>query len=167
MTKTIVPAALLFLAAVGFAVYVTMTLPQLPLQVATHFGLNGEPDGWMTRSGYGVFILCFGLGLPLFTSAMGFVSRFLPAWTINIPNKEYWLAPERRPLVDLYVLQHLLWMGLLELGLVGGLHHLTMVANRSVPVHMPGRGLAIVMGTFFVLLAIWSVSLIAHFRKPR
>jgi serine/threonine-protein kinase len=165
MKRLIPPAAFLFLSAIGLAIDVSVTAPQMPPQVATHFGFNGEPDGWMTPSSYGVFILCFGLGLPAFTTALGFLSRFLPAWTINIPNKDYWLAPERRPLMNSYLLQHLLWLAALELCFVGGLHHLTIQANRSVPVHMPQRALIILMGVFFLLMTVWMVSLFRHFRR--
>ncbi|HEX8288490.1 MAG TPA: DUF1648 domain-containing protein [Pyrinomonadaceae bacterium] len=70
--------------------------PQLPEQVASHFNFWGEPDGWMSKSSFLVFqviLLVFILGMSSLTP---FLFNNLPDAFINIPNKNYWLAPERR-----------------------------------------------------------------------
>ena len=89
------PAVLLILLISGFLLFVNQTASMLPERLATHFGAGGQPNGWMSRSGYTTFISLFGVALPLFVIVICFLCRFLPAWTVNIPNREYWLSPER------------------------------------------------------------------------
>jgi uncharacterized membrane protein len=77
-----------------FAAYVWTSAPQLPERVATHFGAGGEPNGWMSRAGHVRFTLLFGLIVPAFVIAIfATMPRFGDRW-MNIPNKDYWLAPE-------------------------------------------------------------------------
>ena len=68
----------------------------LPARVATHFDSAGLPNGWMERDVH----LMFSVGLVAFLSALFLLARFsitrLPPSRLNIPNKAYWLAPERR-----------------------------------------------------------------------
>ncbi len=159
------PVILFVLLYAGLLVYVNQTTSMLPDRVATHFGIDGQPNGWMTRSGYIAFISAFGLGLPAFTIIAAFLSRFLPSWMINIPNRDYWLAPERRPYTDAYVLRFCLWLACLEVGLVGGMHYLTVVANRTVPVRMPTGALVTVLAIFVAVLGVWSLALVRRFRN--
>lgn len=70
--------------------------PQLPAQIASHFNFRGEADGWMPKENFlvfQIFLLVFILGTTSLVSA--FFNK-LPDSLINIPNKSYWLAPERR-----------------------------------------------------------------------
>ena len=66
---------------------------KLPDQVATHFGANGEPDGWSSK-------LFAVVGLPMFICAAQFVSFFV---TLSDPKKQkidpkvlklvFWICP--------------------------------------------------------------------------
>ncbi len=159
------PAIVFTLLYIGFLLYVGQTAPFLPDRMATHFGIDGQANGWMSRSGYIDFIRLFGLALPAFTIAVGFLTRFLPAWMINIPNRDYWLAPEHRVETYTSVLGYCLWLACLEAGFVGGMHYLTIVANRSTPAHLPSNGLISVLGIFLVGLGFWIVALVRRFRK--
>lgn len=70
--------------------------PQLPERIASHFGASGEPDGWMSKNAF----YAFEIGLFAFISGLFFcISYFIPRMPralVNLPNKDYWLAPERR-----------------------------------------------------------------------
>lgn len=70
--------------------------PQMPDPMASHFNGFGEPDDWMSKTGFFWFeigLLAFCLGL--FFATTKFISK-LPDGLINMPRKDYWLAPERR-----------------------------------------------------------------------
>jgi uncharacterized membrane protein len=55
-----------FLALLLFAiVFVSGTASQLPLTVASHFDAAGQPNAFMSRSGYIRFVLGLCLGLPV------------------------------------------------------------------------------------------------------
>lgn len=79
---------------------------QLPERVATHFNGSGEPNGWMSRSAHQEFMLIFGLAFPMVIVLLCYASRFLPRGLVNIPHREYWLAPERRAETSNYLLGH-------------------------------------------------------------
>ncbi len=80
------PAILFVLLYIGLLAYIDQTASLLPDRMATHFGIDGQANGWMSRSGYVNFIRLFGLALPAFTIVVGFLTRFLPAGMINIPH---------------------------------------------------------------------------------
>lgn len=84
----------LILAALGQAVW---HYAHLPAQVATRFNYAGQPTGWMPRE----TLLVLQLGLILFVGGLleGIVrlNRRIPDEGFNIPHRDYWLHPERRP----------------------------------------------------------------------
>src|SRR5579863_7861641 len=85
-------ALLLICGVIGAAHY----YPLLPERMASHFASDGTPNGWQPKE---VFLLLMGMVAGV-TAVIGFLAPGLiasrPASQINLPNKEYWLAPERR-----------------------------------------------------------------------
>ncbi len=158
-------AVLLGILCVAFVVFVGLTAPELPNRPATHFNASGNPDGWMTKTAYVPFISIMGLVLPLFVVGIVYATRFLPDWTINLPHKEYWLSPNQRAATHQFLLNHTLWMSCLVVLLLGGMHFLTIQANESTPVHLPGTSVAVLMGAFLGGMAVWVIVLFRRFRK--
>ncbi len=84
----------LVLIAVGS--FVVATTGHLTDPVATHFDRDFLANGWMTRDGYLRFTLAFATLVPIVVAlAVGGLPRVAPR-SVNIPNRDYWLAPERR-----------------------------------------------------------------------
>ena len=50
--------------------FIVTTTGALPERVASHFGPGNAANGFMTRSGYLVFMLAFAVVLPVFVAAM-------------------------------------------------------------------------------------------------
>jgi uncharacterized membrane protein len=68
----------------------------LPERVATHFGADGLPNGWTSREGFAP-TMAFVVLLPVAViHGVGLLLGRLPPSLINLPNRDYWLAPERR-----------------------------------------------------------------------
>src|SRR3972149_10891183 len=70
--------------------------PFLPEKVASHFNFAGKADGWWDKEYFAVFwamLLAFLVGTFALTEYL--VSK-APDSVINLPNKDWWLAPERR-----------------------------------------------------------------------
>ncbi|MBK7140639.1 MAG: DUF1648 domain-containing protein [bacterium] len=73
-----------------------LAYPQLPDQMVTHMSLEGEPDGFGSKSG---FYLSFGLAVLLINimpPLLSILLKKLPESLINLPNKEYWFADATR-----------------------------------------------------------------------
>ena len=49
--------SLLLLGIISTGYQLVVFVPQLPTHVASHFGVNGQPDAWMPRSGFVSFFI--------------------------------------------------------------------------------------------------------------
>lgn len=89
-----------------------------------------------------------------------------PARYVNIPNKDYWLAPERRAQTLEFLGAHGMWLGCAMALFSVGVHWITMRANASSPPRLDGRLMYVVIAAFIVALAAWIAVLHRRFRKP-
>ncbi|EEF58812.1 DUF1648 domain-containing protein [Pedosphaera parvula] len=163
--KARVPAILLLLAYVSFLICLFATESKLPLQVATHFNGGGRPDGWMTRLMFLKFMGIFGFMFPLLIVGINFLIRFLPQSSFNMPNRGYWMAPERRPQTFRFFLDHSLWLALFAAMFVAFIYLLVLQANLSMPPKLSLLPLLLSMAAFLLGLLWWGVTLMQHFRK--
>lgn len=143
-----------------------LTLFILPEQVAVHFGAGGHPNGFASREANAA--LMAGLPLVLFCtfSFLPAVLARTPVHMISLPNKEYWLAPERCA-ASLRRLGEALCgygSGLFTFLLVVNL--LLVQANRQVPVHLNERFFLAGLAAFLIFTATWLARLFATFRRP-
>ena len=128
--------AVALLGYAAFLVGMVATYARLPERMASHFGADGVANGWMTRDGY----FWFMVGIVTFVSltmlaAFGSI-RFLPNSLINIPRRDYWLAPERRDETAGALMRYGLWMiGLNSLFFLA-IHLLVVAANEAQPVRL-------------------------------
>jgi uncharacterized membrane protein len=97
--------------AVGAAFHFSSLYAQLPDVMASHFNARGVPNGWQTKSAFfsvlaGVSVLAAVVvfGIPILITA-------LPPEFINLPNKRYWLAPERRAETMGFLNGYFAWFG--------------------------------------------------------
>ena len=82
-------------ALAAIAVVVAAT-PFLPPQIATHFDSQGRADGFGGRWSFAALFGGLILGATILYWGLPALLRNLPISLINLPNREYWLAPERK-----------------------------------------------------------------------
>jgi serine/threonine-protein kinase len=156
--------ALICMLAFG-ATFVVYTARYLPDSVATHFDVTGQADGWMSRVVYIWFALAFLSGLPILIAYLiTRLSRRLPQWT-NIPNRAYWLAPERRAASMGFLAAQGFRLGCFIVMVTIGLHYTILVANQQSPPVLPMRTFSAVIGAFFIVLTLWVVKFYQRFPK--
>jgi uncharacterized membrane protein len=157
---------LVFIALLLFAiVFVSSTVSELPSTVASHFDGAGRANAFMSRSGYTRFMLCFAVGLPcVVVGVLALV--FSRATDFKLPNREYWLAPERIDRTRTFLVAHGVWFGSLLVVLSCLVHWLEIAANRAQPPHLPNALFAGVMVAFLVATAAWIAALLFAFRRP-
>jgi uncharacterized membrane protein len=147
------------------AVLIGVTVDRLPVQIASHFGPGGAPNGWMSHSGYLLFMLAFAIGIPLtVVLSMAFLPRHMGRG-VNIPNRDYWLDPSRREATFRYIEAHAYWLGSLIAAFVAAIHLLLIEANATQPPRLPGPLFVALLVGFLVTLGILMVSLLLHFRN--
>jgi serine/threonine-protein kinase len=153
---------------VGFTALVVFTWPQLPERVATHFGAGGEADGWMSRSGGVLGLYLSAIGVAGLVVGIMYAMRFFPRNTMNVPNRDYWFAPERRDESFAFLLRHGLWFGCLQVAFAAGLYWLIVQANLSTQPQLDSRLMGAPTVAFLTGTAAWIVTLVIHFlRKPK
>ena len=152
--------------AVVAAVESALDYPQLPARMASHFGSSGAANGWMTKQAFfavyaAIIVLCALVGF----FAPRKIETTSPA-RINLPNKEYWLAPERREATFAYFRTSFAWYScalLVTLVLAMGL---AIQANFTSPPRMPAGSALTIVGAFVLFNLLWVLSMFRRFSTP-
>lgn len=139
--------------------------PQLPDRIATKFGTAGTAIGWSSRSGW-LTVQLFSLGLlTALMVGLRFGLRWIPSSLINVPHREYWLAPERLEQSCALIGDLILWLGLAMLAFLTALQHLTLRANLAAEPRM-AAAFWFVLGLYLAAMAAGIVWLYRRFRRP-
>lgn len=137
----------------------------LPPMVASHFGAGGQPNGWMNRSGFAWFSLIPLSVVLVVTFIAPLLVAKLPPSLVNLPNKDYWLAPERKAETVRRFCVRTEWYGVVLLAFLAFVYELVFEANLA------RRGLAngpfvVALVAFLLVTVGWVVSLYRAFSLP-
>lgn len=153
----------LFLANIGQIVYY---YPALPERVASHFNLQGIADGWLTKD---AFMLVYGgvvVGMTVFLSAIASFLHKIPTAIINVPHKDYWLAPERKKETCQAVARYLIWVEAAVLALLLAVFHLIIRFNLGYQQKMSEQ-VWILLALFGAFIIGWCIAFFRRFGKPK
>jgi len=93
----------------ALAIRVAVVWSTLPETMASHFGVGGEGDAFMSKVGFFVFLVAVGGGsIAVVFVAPALLTRF-PKTMINLPNRDYWLENNERRDIAIGRLRN--WMG--------------------------------------------------------
>jgi uncharacterized membrane protein len=160
------PARIVFLALTAATlVQMAWYYPRLPVRMASHFDAAGQVNAFMPKDAFfAVQLVVMGLMAVTFLLVPALITR-LPPSMINLPNKDYWLAPARRAHTAQKLQSFLVGFGnamLLFLLLVFGE---AMRANLLPRPHLSSRiwVLLVFLGAWVIY---WTVRLVRAFRLP-
>lgn len=159
-------ATLVLVAAVSAARLLALRA-ELPDRVATHFDGAGRPNGWMTAQGFVLFQLGLLALLVAVFAGMPVLLRRLPARLVNLPNRDYWLAPERRAASIERMGERLAWMGLATVLFFVWVEELVLHANLAGGGRLAAASFAVGLGGYVVVTAGWLIAFHRAFRVPR
>lgn len=159
--------ALLTGLTVAFLVQLWSGLSGAPDVMATHFGADGVADGWMTRGMHAAFSVgmwalmvgCFWL-LPA-------VLHRVPDQMISLPNRDYWLAPERRAETFEAIRTRSEAYGALTLMLMLFVYGMVFDVNQAADPVLPEAAFFAAMGVYLVVFLGLGVETVLRFRKPQ
>ncbi len=137
----------------------------LPDPVAVHFTKNGAANGWMRIEEHAAFSLFLAVVLPLPVVGIFYSLRFMPDKLINLPNRDRWLAQERRAETFAFLLGHSLWFACFSLAFVIGVDLLIVEANAHFPARLSLPISFLLLGGFAASLLAWTLRLALHFRR--
>ncbi len=140
--------------------------PRLPDTVASHFGGHGEPDGWTGKQAFAALqVGMIGFMATVFVITALLLPRF-PNYMINLPNKDYWLAPEREQETYASIVASLIGFANITMLFMLAVMILTFQANLT-----PERSLSNWFWFFLVVYlaytAVWTIAILRRYRRPR
>ena len=141
--------------------------PLLPDRMASHFGASGAPNGWMSKPQF--FIVFAIVFLP---------ALFVEFWLhrkiaksqgarINLPNKEYWMAPERRAETFAYFESFFAWYGCAFLFVMVSAMSLAMRANFDPSPRLATGPIVSVLAGFLLYNVLAIAAMLRRFSNPR
>jgi hypothetical protein len=129
----------------------------LPENAATHFGVSGAANGWMSPA---VFFW-FMVGMyAIMTAAFTLV----PVDMMNIPHKDHWLAGEERQRTLEYIDRNYSTMGLVSQLFLMAVAWLVYDANTAQPPRLNVAFAPIVIG-FVGYTLWWTAKFYRRFRR--
>jgi uncharacterized membrane protein len=159
-------AVLLLLAALA-AFQLIHYYPQMPATMAVHFGASGEPNGWSGRLAFFILfgviealVVAFGLALP------ALIAR-TPSSFVNIPNRHYWFAPERREDTVSFLRIHILWIEAATLAFLMAIAQILFTVNAGgAERRLPGDFLIVLVVFVGVVLGL-AIRIVLRFRNEQ
>ena len=138
----------------------------VPAQMAAHFDIMGNPDRFVPKTEFFWFqiqTVLVVIGVSIFPQILFLV---IPVNLINMPNREYWLAPERRAeTVDRLSSFGALMFGIILLAVQVGFE-LSAYANLQTPIHFNFQWMLLTMLASFSVIGLLLFQLVVSFRKP-
>ncbi|HJS75370.1 MAG TPA: DUF1648 domain-containing protein, partial [Vicinamibacteria bacterium] len=146
---------LLLLAAAG-ALQLLHYYPQLPETVASHFDGAGRPNGFQSRSGFAAFCAAMLAMIVALFGGLGPLFRKFPSRWFNLPNRDYWLAAERREETLDAISAQMEWYGAATLALYFVVIQMVLETNQTPERSLDSRSVWIVLGVYLLFTAVWT-----------
>ena len=154
---------LLIAAAVQMTYYYMAFDKQI---IAAHLSAVDAANAWHARMlFFATYVVIIVIGSALYLGLPALLNR-MPAYLINIPNPEYWLAPERRAESLARFAQDFYWLGVATLALVLIEMQAALMVSLGTAPHLRGVVLYLPLAVFVVFMVVWLVRVNAMFRKP-
>ena len=137
----------------------------LPPVLASHFDAAGQPNGYESKPRFALLSLTLSAGTLALFAGLPRLLHKLPTPMINMPNREYWLAPPRKAAALLRLGEYLDWFACATIALLVAVFELVLRANLA---HAPLSPLRIwlPLGAYLGFSVSWSVALLRAFRLP-
>ena len=138
--------------------------PFLPERIASHFNISGEADGWMNKESF--LILMIIIFVVVNGSLFG-ITFFIKSSTsiINIPNKEYYLSPERKDASLKIINNFLMLINNLTIVLIIVINYLIIRTNIEGTDKLTSYFIYIII-IYFLAMALIVFKIFTYFKKP-
>jgi hypothetical protein len=101
-------------------------------------------------------LLAFGIPLLI---------RSLPMSMLNVPNKEFWMSPERREQTLAFFRSQFAWFGCVFLAFLLIVNELVFAANQTNPRQLNSTEFTAALIAFLLFVAVWTGRLIFYFSR--
>lgn len=138
-----------------------------PDQMAAHFNAQGVPDRFVFKAEFFLFQVQTLFIVVLVSLPIQVLFLLLPPSLINMPNRDYWLAPERKDetigrLSDFGSMM----FGIILLTILAAFE-ISTYANLQTPIHFNAGLMGVVMAASMGVIVLMLIQLILSFRMPK
>ena len=165
MRKTRLPNSIFFALILVAAVQLNYYAQRLPDIVGSHFSTSGSASAWQTKFAFLsvelvviVVAAIISFGVPRLIAAM-------PASAINLPNKDFWLSPERREETFFFLRTQMAWFGCALLAFLLFVMELVFRANLQRPPRLNNAAFIPALIAFIAFSTIWTIRFVVHFYR--
>jgi uncharacterized membrane protein len=164
MTGQRAAAALASLFALGLWLRLGLSFDALPVRMASHFDGSGQPNGWQSKGSFAFTAVSLSVLFLALVWVIPALLRSSPDRYLNLPHKEYWLAPERRAQTHARIGSWSSWFACATLGFLAGTFELVIRANLA-GTPLSGK-MWLLLLAYLVFMLGSSVSMVLTFRRP-
>lgn len=138
--------------------------PLLPETVPSHFGSSGLPDAWSPKNFFVIFYLIVIAVCSVIFLSLSFGLSRIPVSLINLPHKEFWLAPERKEKTFLYLSQYFLLFASATLLLLFDVFHQSfqVALGKAQALSHPVVSLVV----YVTLILVSTLRMVVKFSRP-
>ncbi len=148
------------------AVFIVLSGAALPERVASHFDAAGAANGFMPRTAYLVVMLVV-CAVPVLASMAMASSIGKPKTRINLPRRNYWLAPERRDETVRRIRRGMAQFNSRLLVFLCFVQWLVVRANEQQPAHLDSAWMIAGLVVFAVVMVVWLLGFARQFRQEQ
>ena len=160
----VVSWAVFIVLVLGAAVYEYRTATRLPRMVAVHFDQAGLATSFMAVSRYRLAISLLSIVLPVaLVAVMAFA--YSRAADMKLPNRDYWMAPQRIARTRAFLVAHGIWFGSILIGLMCFLQWLVFDANQRRPPQLSNAAMLLGLTALLGCMVVWIGTLMVAFRR--
>jgi len=169
MKNTTVVLFVLLILLIGSALQLRHYYPIVPDPLATHFGVGMQADSWSAKQSFFTSYALIEIGMLIILLVPVFLQKRIPTSMINMPNREYWFAPQRSEKTWVKVSTFALWMAAVTLAFLIAVAEVMFRANLANPTAPRlGVSFAWVVGGFIVVMLAGTLWFYRQFsRIPR
>jgi serine/threonine-protein kinase len=119
----------------------------------------------MSRNAYLGFMLVGVVVIPLLIVVPQRLVRTISPRLINVPNRDYWLAPERIESTLDYLRNHAVWFAALLGAFMCFVHWEVVQANMRRPVRLVAEPFFVGIAVYVASVLVWIGAMVVHFRR--
>lgn len=159
------PKGLFLILAVCASIYFSHYYPLLPRVIASHFDRHGFANGWQTKQRFFEIFVGMTVLSAFLVFAIPAIISVMPRQLINLPNKEYWLAPGQRTASMQFLNAWLAWFGCALYGVIILTFDYAVQTNLHSPNGPNPMRLWYTLAVFAVFILIWTIRLFGRFSR--
>ena len=148
---------ILFGTVIAAVIQIMYYYPYLPERMAIHFNVSGQADNFSSKFSASIFQIGLTLFIVVLFKIIGILLTKASDGLINLPNKEYWLAPERRAATIDYM-ENMVYR-------MGGITNIFLLLVFQLVINTNLEGDYSLGVTFWIVLAVYMFGIIVSVVK--